>query len=144
VAENDKWKIAGADVRVLLSSRATAGRFTISEMQNAGESGLPLHTHHYEDGFFFVLEGDFQFQLGEKTVAAPAGTSVFIPRATPYALRNKGPGAGRLLGITVPGGLDLFIRDVGELARRDSGLNWRELLPILEKHGIAPAEPSEE
>jgi mannose-6-phosphate isomerase-like protein (cupin superfamily) len=144
VAENDRWKIAGAEVNVLLSSRTTAGRFTISEIQNSGESGLPLHTHHYEDGFFFVLEGDFQFQLGKETLAAPAGTSIFIPRETAYAFRNRGPGTGRLLVLSAPGGLDLFIRDVGELTRRASRLDWRQLLPILEKHGIAPVMAPEE
>ncbi|MGA7239561.1 MAG: cupin domain-containing protein [Bryobacteraceae bacterium] len=144
MAENDKWKIAGVEVHVLLSSRTTAGRFTISEVQNSGEDGLPLHTHHYEDGFFFVLEGDFQFQLGKETIAAPSGTSIFIPRETAYAFRNGGPGKGRLLVLTVPGGVDLFIRDVGELARRASGLDWRQLSPILEKHGILPVEAPEE
>lgn len=144
MAENDKWKIADADVHVLLSSRVTAGRFTIIEMRSTGESGLPLHTHHYEDSFFFVLEGDFQFHVGEKIVKAPSGTSIFIPRETPYALRNRGTGTGRLLVMSVPGGLDLFIRDVGEIERLGSGLDLLRLPSILEKHGIVPAEAHEE
>ena len=54
-------------------TRATSGRFTISEVRSAGESGLPVHTHHYEDSFFFVLEGDFQFHLGLQTIDAGEG-----------------------------------------------------------------------
>jgi quercetin dioxygenase-like cupin family protein len=57
--ESDRIEIAGAKVRVLVSSRQTAGRYTMCEIENAGPAAAPAHSHSYEDVCFFVLEGNF-------------------------------------------------------------------------------------
>jgi quercetin dioxygenase-like cupin family protein len=129
------WNIAGVEVQVLVSSHDTGGRCAICEIRTAGRTGAPLHAHNYEDGFFYILEGEFQFWVGEKTFHKPARSSLYIPRQTAYAFQGNGDG-GRFLIFVQPGGLDLFFQDV-DAALQGKMPDLPTLLPLLEKHGIA-------
>jgi hypothetical protein len=42
--------------------------------------GTPLHIHRATDEAFYVLEGTFGFQVGDRTLEVPVGTFVFVPR----------------------------------------------------------------
>jgi len=134
VAATEGLNIAGARVQVLVSSHDTGGRYTICEVETAGRNGPPLHAHRYEDGFFYILEGEFDFQLAGKAITAGPGTSIFIPRQTAYAFRGKDD-KGRFLVLTHPGGLDLFFHDVKAVVQGQQPILER-LVPVLEKHGI--------
>ena len=134
MAATEGLNIAGARVQVLVSSHDTGGRFTICEVATAGSSGVPLHAHSYEDGFFYILEGHFVFQIDGKAITASPGTSLFIPRQTAYAFRSKND-HGRFLVLAHPGGLDLFFHDVKAVAQGQRPF-LEKLAPVLEKHGI--------
>ena len=43
-------------------------------------SGSPLHVHHSEDEWFYVLEGELTIWVAGQTIVAPAGSFVFGPR----------------------------------------------------------------
>lgn len=133
MAAPEGLNIAGARVQVLVSSHDTGGRYTICEVEIAGGNGPPLHAHGYEDGFFYILEGEFDFQIAGKPITAGPGTSLFIPRQTAYAFRSKDK--GRFLVFAHPGGLDLFFHDVKALAQGRQPF-FEKLAPVLEKHGI--------
>jgi quercetin dioxygenase-like cupin family protein len=45
-----------------------------------GAPSTPLHLHRETDEGFYVLEGAFDFQVGDRTLEVPAGTFVFVPR----------------------------------------------------------------
>lgn len=134
MAATEGLNIAGARVQVLVSSHDTGGRYTICEVETAGSKGPPLHSHRYEDGFFYILEGEFDFQIAGNAATAGPGTSLFIPRQTAYAFRSKSDKA-RFLMLAHPGGLDLFFHDVKTVAQGQQPLLER-LAPVLEKHGI--------
>jgi quercetin 2,3-dioxygenase len=136
----DVLKISDATVRVLVSSRDSGGRYTICQVETKGSDGPPMHTHSYEDGFFYILEGDFHFQIRNESQPAPAGTSLFIPRQTPYAFHNRAAGVGRFLLLSQPGGMDLFFQDVNAASRGNANVDWTKLTSILEKHGITIAK----
>lgn len=131
---SDRWEIPGATVQVLVSSRTTGGRYTVCQVETSGCDGAPRHMHGYEDGFFYVLQGDFRFQIGSDEVDAPAGASLFVPRRTPYAFCSRE--GGRLLVLSHPGGMDLLFQDLGAALRAGISPNAVNLAPILEKHGI--------
>jgi quercetin dioxygenase-like cupin family protein len=131
---NQAWNIAGVEVQVLVSSRETGGGYAICEVKMTSRTGPPLHAHSYEDGFFYILEGNFQFQVRGETIHKPAGSSLFIPRQTAYAFRGNGDG-GRFLVFANPGGLDLFFQDVHTSLRGETP-TLPGLAPLLEKHGI--------
>jgi glyoxylate utilization-related uncharacterized protein len=59
-------------------------------------------------GTFYVLEGTFGFQVGDRILEAPAGTFLFVPRELEHAFWNGGTTEARLLStVCRPGFEDL-------------------------------------
>ncbi len=49
------------------------------------------HRHADQDKFYFVLEGEGDFSLGEEHRLAGVGTAIWAPAGTEHAVRNPGP-----------------------------------------------------
>ena len=64
--------------------------------------GPPLHIHHRTDEGFYVLEGTFGFQSGERVIHGPAGAYVFVRRGLPHTYWNDGPNPARVLILISP------------------------------------------
>ena len=82
----------------------TQGTYSLFEGRHLPGGGVPLHRHHLDEEGFFVLEGTYEFQLGEQTLTAGPGTFLHVPRPTPHAFRNVGEAPARLLIVVAPGG----------------------------------------
>jgi len=92
---------------ILARSEQTAGALGLFRQIIAPKSGPPLHVHHAENEFFYIISGDFNFKLGDRVVAAPAGSIVFVPRDTAHTFQNSGTVPGVLLVGVTPGGLEM-------------------------------------
>jgi uncharacterized RmlC-like cupin family protein len=75
----------------------------------------PLHVHHCEDEGFWILEGEFTFQVGDETIEASPGSFVFGPKDVPHTY-NVGSGPARLLYVLSPAGFEDFIYATSEPA----------------------------
>jgi mannose-6-phosphate isomerase-like protein (cupin superfamily) len=82
----------------------TDGHYSLFEARNLGGGGVPLHYHTLDEETFYVLEGTYAFQVGDKTVTASQGECLHIPRPLPHAFQNVGEKPGRLLVVISPGG----------------------------------------
>src|SRR4051812_43075619 len=102
---NDSLYIAGVMVQVLVSSHETGGRYTVCRLEAIGPEGPPLHSHCYEDGYYYVLEGCFRFAWENESVEVAAGGSVYVPPGKAYGWNNLGPGPAKMIVIAHPGGL---------------------------------------
>ena len=49
-----------------------------------------VHTHPEQDKFYFVLEGEGEFSIGDETVHAGAGPTVLAPAGVTHGVRNNG------------------------------------------------------
>jgi mannose-6-phosphate isomerase-like protein (cupin superfamily) len=79
------------------------------------QSGAPAHLHRSQDETHYVLEGQFEFVLGERKVNADAGSVVYVPRTMMHAFTNIGKEKGKLLFINTPAGpLEPFLVEFGE------------------------------
>jgi quercetin dioxygenase-like cupin family protein len=65
-------------------SESTAGRVGVTETLAPRGSGSPVHVHHNEDGWFYVIEGELAFWVGGQVIVAPAGSFVYGPRDIPH------------------------------------------------------------
>lgn len=102
---------AGAGGRFKVGVENSAGSLTIFESHRpAGDPGGPaLHKHAFDEAFY-VLEGDYTIQVGERLVKASTGAFVYVPGGTIHTLRHSGDGQGRMLTVCSPGGIeDLFL-----------------------------------
>lgn len=130
-------RVANADVRILVSSRETSGLYTICEVDLAPGQAVPTHAHSYEDVFFHVVSGEYEFDVGGKEARVGKGESVFVPRLTPYSVCSPPGVSGRLLLFAQPGGLDLLFREAATVAvRHGEHLTQAAVAPLMEKHGI--------
>lgn len=93
------------------------------------EKGGPArHLHHEQDEWFYVLEGEFTFEIGERKQTLRPGDSAFGPRQVPHVWAFTGSGKGRLLVTFAPAGkMEAFFREVTKanaMPPRDPAL-WR-------------------
>src|SRR5215203_2985339 len=78
-------------------------------------TGPPPHLHRSQDETHYILEGEFEFVLGERKVDAGAGSVVYVPRTTVHAFTNTGTDKGKILFINTPAGpLEQFLVEFGE------------------------------
>ena len=98
-----------------LTRAATGGRVMVTEQLAPRGSGSPLHVHHNEDEWFYVLEGELTIWVGGETVVAPAGAFVFGPRDIPHTFAVSSEQA-RFLLVTEPGDFVGFVRALAEPA----------------------------
>ena len=87
----------------------TGGRVMVTEQTAPRGSGSPLHVHHSEDEWFYVLEGELAIWVGGTTLDAGAGAFVFGPRDVPHTFVVSSERA-RFLLVTEPAGFEGFIR----------------------------------
>ena len=105
----------GALVIVKASGETTAGRVTVIEHLAPEGSGPPIHVHHREDEWFYVIEGELTFWVGGRIIKAPTGSFVYGPRDIPHTFTVTSPQA-RSLVVTEPAGFERFMRALSEPA----------------------------
>jgi quercetin dioxygenase-like cupin family protein len=103
-------------VRFMIDGERTGGAFSLVEHPLPPRAlGAPLHTHHNEDEYSYVLEGHFGIQLGDDTLEAGPGDLLFKPRGVPHAFWNAGDEPARLLELISPAGFEHYFRELAPL-----------------------------
>jgi uncharacterized cupin superfamily protein len=67
-------------------------------------TGPVLHLHHSQNEWWYVLEGEFLFQIGEKKFSAEPRTTVFGPQGVTHAFRCISKMPGKVLLVFDPAG----------------------------------------
>jgi hypothetical protein len=97
-----------------LAVKRPAARACSFEERTDADAGPPLHVHEREDEAFYILEGQFEFQVGEQTLTVGPGDVVVAARGVPHTFRNLGSSPARKLALAWPAGLDQFFLEVGQ------------------------------
>jgi quercetin dioxygenase-like cupin family protein len=97
------------------TSAETGGQAVVIEQLAPRGSGSPLHVHHNEDEWFYVLEGELTIWAGGQTVVAGPGSLVFGPREVPHTFIVSSETARYLL-VAQPAGFEDFVRALAEPA----------------------------
>jgi putative tryptophan/tyrosine transport system substrate-binding protein len=97
---------------ILATDAQTGGTFGVWRYTSILPDGPPLHIHRAEDEFFYVVKGEFDFQLGDCITRAPARSFVFIPKDTVHTFLHVGEGPGVLLGTVHPGGFEGLFQEL--------------------------------
>jgi mannose-6-phosphate isomerase-like protein (cupin superfamily) len=122
--------VAGAGSDVKASRSSTGGCLTLIESHTRG--GAPMHVHSRDDECFYVLDGAITVQCGDERFEAGPRSFVFLPRGIPHAWDVSGEGAATLLILTVPAGLDEFLREYHAASAAPNDVKDR----IAAKYGI--------
>jgi mannose-6-phosphate isomerase-like protein (cupin superfamily) len=87
-----------------LSSHDTGGQLYIFEHRNQGKGGPPRHVHFDQDEWFYVVKGEYAFEIGGEKFRLRAGDTMFAPRKVAHGWANIGDEPGTLLTLVSPVG----------------------------------------
>lgn len=68
--------------------------------------GPLLHVHHVADELFYVLGGQFTFQIGDVRSSGGIGTVAFASHGTAHTWMNSGSEPGTMLFVFSPAGFE--------------------------------------
>ena len=111
---SEPHSLGSIEFAILASSKETAGGFAVLEFAGSEGAWTVPHMHREMEESFYVLEGTFTFTLDGNEITARPGTFILVPRGTPHVLRAES-GGGRLLTVTVPGGLEEMFKELSTL-----------------------------
>ena len=94
---------------VCLSGTNTGGAYCLLEVSLAPGMGVPRHTHTREDEAYFVLAGELEVTVGDKTFVLRPGETLLAPRDIPHQLRNSGNVEDHYLLLFSPSGFEEFM-----------------------------------
>jgi quercetin dioxygenase-like cupin family protein len=91
----------------------TNGELFIIEHTTNQKGGPPRHIHPHQDEWFYVIEGEFLFEVGHDRVTLRPGSSILAPRNLPHAWAFVGNNGGKMLISYTPAGkMEAFFREV--------------------------------
>lgn len=105
--------LPGVEVRntVKVSHDATGGVFAAFEETTMPGMGPPVHVHTVQWEYFRVLQGEFEFLIGEQRYRAPAGSVAVVPPNTRHGFRNIAASNSTLEFLITPAGkVDEYFR----------------------------------
>jgi quercetin dioxygenase-like cupin family protein len=87
-----------------VSTKDTNGDLFIFESTRDKKGGPPLHFHYEQDEWWYIIEGEFLFKVGNETFIAKKGDSIFGPRNVPHAFAKLNDGIAKMLISFQPAG----------------------------------------
>jgi mannose-6-phosphate isomerase-like protein (cupin superfamily) len=145
-------------VRFMIDNETTGGGFSLVEHPMSARSlAAPLHRHHREDEYSYVIEGRMGALLGNDVLQAGPGDLVFKPRDEWHTFWNAGDEPCRILEIIAPAGFERFFAELVDLGgvaqaepavlgalceRYEFEMNPASVADLVERFGLRfPAEP---
>ena len=128
--------VLGDEVTIKISSLDTGGAFTVFEGHTRPHHGPPLHRHRDQDEWWYILEGEYLFEVDGKEILAGPGATVYAPRGSSHTFQNIGETPGHIVTTVVPGGLDLFFEEIEKAVPAGSVPEPAKMIPIFERHRL--------
>jgi quercetin dioxygenase-like cupin family protein len=136
----------GGRMMVKVRDEDTNGAYSIHDNTiPPGSPGPRPHLHRNHEEAFYVLEGELTVRGEARTIAAPAGSVVVVPRGVVHQPSNPRPEPTRVLLIFSPAGMDRFFEEAAErrmplqAVPTDPAI-LEELAKFTEKYGYEFAE----
>jgi mannose-6-phosphate isomerase-like protein (cupin superfamily) len=126
----------GRDSRILLSGDESAGRYCIEDVIYA--PGWETSAYHMEeaDEHWYVVEGELEITVGNRTETCGEGAFAFIPRNTTRALRNRSSAPTRLFQWSSPAGYDRAVQELAAVYRDNPQIDATTVAGILANYAV--------
>jgi quercetin dioxygenase-like cupin family protein len=132
----ESYMFFGGLTTLKATSASTGGELMLTENVAPRGVGSPLHVHHREDEWFYVLEGELTVWRDGEVVRAGAGDFVFGPRDVPHTFIVSSDEA-RFLLATTPADFDGFIRTLAEPVGAPAGPpDMERIMATAAEYGI--------
>lgn len=102
---------------IKISSKDTNNNLTVFEYTGNEKGGPPLHIHLKQDEIFFIVEGEYLFQVGSEKHKLKVGDTIFLPRKVPHTFAQISE-TGKMFFMFQPSGkMEDFFRKLGSLTQ---------------------------
>jgi quercetin dioxygenase-like cupin family protein len=105
----------GVEFYVKVSSEESGGTLTLVDNHCPPGTFLPPHIHQREDETFYILEGEYEFEVAGSVIKAGPGDTVYAPKGVPHSFKVTSAVAGRNLVACVPGGFEIAMEELSKL-----------------------------
>ncbi|WP_419825680.1 cupin domain-containing protein [Sphingomonas sp.] len=140
--EGRKHQIGVSATTYKVVTSDTRGDLFVIEQANQRRGGPPLHVHQGEDELFYVLEGEYLVQVGDKRFSLNTGDCVLGPRGVPHAWAYAGSTIGRLLLSYAPAGkMEAFFNAWEQLGFTPGGYSKEKDAALLRFYGMERIGP---
>lgn len=123
---------------IKISAKDTDGNLTVFEYLGNEKGGPPLHVHPNQDEIFYVIEGNYLFEVGGEQQTLTAGDTIFLPRNVPHTfaqLTNK----GKMVFFFQPSGkMEDYFRALGKLTGKPSPQEGAKLFADHDMNVVGP------
>lgn len=133
--EGEAFWLLGMFQTVKIGGADTAGQFGMLEIVVPKGLGSPWHVHPDEDEWFYVLDGEVTFYVGDARLDLRSGAFAFGPRGVPHTFIGASAEPARALVGLQPVMFEGFLREVGQPAPE------RILPPPLDQRTDASGRP---
>jgi quercetin dioxygenase-like cupin family protein len=127
-------RFIGKETFIKLAAGDSACPITVLEDVSPPLHGPPLHSHEFEE-FFYILTGEFLFEMNGDSFNGRPGDFVHVASGLPHTFQNVSDQNGRLLVLTRPGGIERYFTELEACSMANPG-NIAALNGIGEKYGI--------
>jgi mannose-6-phosphate isomerase-like protein (cupin superfamily) len=115
---NQPRTIAGANqIAYKVSGQDTDGGLFIFEQVSLRKGGPPRHLHHRQEEWFYVMDGEYVFEVGEERIRLRPGDSLLAPRQVPHVWAYVGEAPGKILiGFQPAGKMETFFEEAAKMS----------------------------
>ncbi|HEV2238997.1 MAG TPA: cupin domain-containing protein, partial [Ktedonobacterales bacterium] len=124
----------GAQVSFLVTGEQAQGA-SVFEFTVAPGSSPGAHVHANIEEIFYVVDGEFDLRVGDRTERAGPGALMFVPKGAAHTFTNPGPAPARLLAIVSPPGLERYFEELVAILNREGPRDPAAIATLRSKYG---------
>jgi len=132
-------RFIGKETFVKLAAGDSACPITLLEDVSPPHHGPPLHSHEFEE-FFYILTGEFLFEMNGESFKAKPGDFIHAASGVPHVFQNISDQNARMLVLARPGGIERYFAELEACSMANPG-NIAALNGIGVKYGIKVLGP---
>jgi quercetin dioxygenase-like cupin family protein len=122
-----------------VSGKDTNGDLAIFEQTSISQGrGTPLHIHHFQDEIFYVIEGEYYFQVGESKYSLNTGEYIFLPRKVPHAWTQVSEKGKLTITFQPAGKMEEFFVTVAGLKTEPTAVEIAKIFADNEMQVVGP------
>lgn len=112
------YKMKGVTLNNLdikISASDTEGQLSVFEQTGfTPHGGPPLHIHPFQDEWFYLVEGEYLFQVGDETYELKTGDTIFLPRQVAHTFMQRSEKARVIVSYLPAGKMEDFFKVTNE------------------------------
>lgn len=124
---------------IKISGDDTNGDLAVFEQTGlTPKGGPPLHIHPFQDEWFYVVEGEYIFQVGEDNYQMKMGDTIFLPRNVQHAFVQLTEKGKMIVSYLPAGKMEAFFKVTDQWTTPPS---QKEIEKVFEEHGMKVVGP---